>query len=208
MSMYAIKPWFVRRLRRVEDVLVRARVSPDALTFAAIVVCLATGAAIAAGGLTHHPAMWLLVPPLVLIRLACNALDGSIARRTGRSRSLGAAINELGDRVGDAAMIGAAGFAAPPALATGAVAASFLASFTGVLALGLTGSRDYAGPMGKADRATLVAIGAAAGAIAGSEVPFVIVLWVIVAGGVVTAAVRFARMRDALGREGRDAVRR
>jgi CDP-diacylglycerol--glycerol-3-phosphate 3-phosphatidyltransferase len=144
--------------------------------------------------LLHRPSIWLAVPPLVLVRLALNALDGSIARRTRRARPFGAALNEIGDRVGDAAIIGATGFASRPALAAGAVASSFLASSTGVLALALTGRRDSGGPMGKADRAALIALGAAIGAIAGSAVPFTIVLWTIVVGGLVTTVARIRRI--------------
>jgi phosphatidylglycerophosphate synthase len=198
VSLYSIKPWFVRRLRRVEDALVARRVSPDSLTIAAVAVSLAAGAAIAVGGVADRPMVWLAVPPLVLVRLALNALDGSIARRTGRSRPMGAALNEIGDRVSDAAMIGAAGFVVQPVLAASAVGSSFLASFTGVLALALTGRRDSGGPAGKADRAACVAAGAAAGALAGSALPFTIVLWVVVAGGIATTVARLARIRATL----------
>jgi CDP-diacylglycerol--glycerol-3-phosphate 3-phosphatidyltransferase len=194
MTLYAIKPWFVRRLRRVEDALVAQRVSPDTLTLSAVVVSTAAGAAIAAGGLLQRPSLWLLVPPLVLVRLALNALDGSIARRTRRARPLGTALNEIGDRVSDAAMIGATGLAVRPGLAAGAVASSFLASSTGVLALALTGRRDSGGPMGKADRAALLAAGAMTGALVGSALPFVVVLWTVLAGGLVTTIARMRRL--------------
>jgi CDP-diacylglycerol--glycerol-3-phosphate 3-phosphatidyltransferase len=202
MGLYSIKPTFVRRLRRIEDALVRRRTSPDALTLAAVGVSIAAGCAIAAGGMLRRPSIWLAVPPLVLIRLALNALDGSVARRTGRARPAGTALNEIGDRVGDAAMIGAAGFVARPELAAGAVASSFLASFTGVLALALTGNRETGGPAGKADRVAWLAAGSAAGAIAGTAVPFTIVLWAIVGGGIATTVVRMRRIgRTLAGRE-------
>jgi phosphatidylglycerophosphate synthase len=198
VGLYAIKPWFVRRLRVVEDALVRRRVSPDAISIAAVGVSLAAGCAVALGGWLDAPSIWLAVPPLVLVRLALNALDGSIARRTRRARPAGAALNEIGDRISDAAMIGAAGFVARPELAAGAVASSFFASFTGVLALALTGRRDTTGPVGKADRAAIFAAGAASGAIVGSALPFTVALWAIVLGGVATAAVRATRIRRTL----------
>ena len=200
MSLYSIKPWFVRRLRRVEDAFVARRVSPDALTVAAVAVSFATGFAIAAGGLLGLPLLWLAVPPLVLVRLALNALDGSVARRTRRARPFGVALNEIGDRVGDAATIGATGFVVSPALASSAVASSFLASITAVLAFALTGSRDSGGPVGKADRAALLALGAASGALIGSALPFTIVVWTILAGGLVTAFLRLVRTHRALRR--------
>jgi len=198
MSLYDIKPWFVRRLRRVEDLLVARRVSPDALTLAAVAVSVAAGIAIAIGGWLDSPALWLAVPPLVLVRLALNALDGSVARRTHTARPFGAALNELGDRVSDAATIGATAFVARPALALGALASCFLASSAGVLSHAIVGRRDSGGPMGKADRAAILAVGATAGAAAGSALPFTVVLWTIVAGGVATAAARFARINRTL----------
>ena len=200
MSLYDIKPWFVRRLRRIEDVLVARRVSPDSLTFAAVGVSLATGGFIAAGGLLDQPLLWLAVPPLVLIRLALNALDGSVARRTRTSRPIGAAYNEIGDRLSDAATVGAAAFVTRPALALGALASCYLASSTGVLALALTGKRDSGGPAGKADRAAMLALGASAGALAGSALPFTIVLAAIAVGGIATAALRLNRVRATLAR--------
>lgn len=198
MSLYAIKPAFIRRLRRVEDALVARGVSADALTLAAVVVSLAAGGAIAAGGLADRPAIWLAVPPLVLVRLALNALDGSVARRTGTARPFGAALNEAGDRASDAATIGSAGFVAGPALALAAVAAALAASLCGVLALALTGRRDNGGPMGKADRAALLALGATVGALGGSALPFTIVLWIVIAGSLATAVARLARIRRAV----------
>jgi len=198
MGIYSIKPWFVRRLRRVEDALVTRRVSPDALTALAVVASIAAGAAIAAGGMLGSPLWWLAVPPLVLVRLALNALDGQVARRTGRARPSGTALNEIGDRVSDAALIGATGFVVQPALATGALASSFLVSFTGVLALALTGRRDSAGPAGKADRAALVAAAATVAVLVGSALPFTIALWSIIAGGIATAAIRLVRTQRTL----------
>jgi CDP-diacylglycerol--glycerol-3-phosphate 3-phosphatidyltransferase len=198
VGLYSIKPWFVRRLGRVEDALVAYRVSPDTLTGVAVLVSVAAGVAIAAGGLLGEPLIWLAVPPLVLARLALNALDGSVARRTRRSTPFGSALNEIGDRMSDAATVGATAFVVRPSLALGAVASCFLASHTGVIAQAVGGRREYAGPMGKADRAGLLALGASAGALAGSALPFTVVLYVIAAGSLATAGVRVARLRAAL----------
>lgn len=199
MSLYSIKPWFVRRLRRVEDVLVARRVPADVLTVAAVVVSLAAGVCIALGGLLDVPSLWLAVPPLVVVRLALNALDGSVARRTHTARPLGVALNEMGDRLSDAATIGATGFVIDPALAVGATSAAFLASSSGVLALSLTGRRDCAGPMGKADRAAVLAVGATVAAVVGSGAPLTVAITVVLVGSLVTAFARIVRLRRELG---------
>ncbi len=195
-GLYTIKPWFVRRLRRVEDALVARRVSADALTYAAVGVAATTGAVIAAGALLDRPIVWLAVGPLVLVRLALNALDGSVARRTGSARPFGQALNEVCDRVADACVIAPIALVAPPALALGALVAAFAASFTGVIALGVTGTRDYRGPMGKADRMAVVAVGG------------VLAVWwslawdvaciVLLCGAVTTAVSRLRRLRAAV----------
>lgn len=197
-GLYAIKPWFVTRLRRIEDALVARRVRPDAITAAALGVSILAGAAIALGGLLEQPLLWLAVPPLVLVRLALNALDGAVARRTGRARPFGAALNELGDRACDAALLGATAIVTDPVLALGAVAASQAVSITGVTAQALTGARDTSGPMGKADRAAVVAAGATAGALLASSKPLEIALWVVVGGAAVTVVARALRLRRAL----------
>jgi CDP-diacylglycerol--glycerol-3-phosphate 3-phosphatidyltransferase len=173
-------------------------VSPDSLTFAAVAVSVAAGASIAAGGMLDRPLLWLAVAPLVLVRLALNALDGSVARRTRSARPFGAALNEIGDRVGDAATVGATAFVAGPALALGTLASCYLASSMGVLSLALTGRRDSGGPAGKADRAALLALGATVGALAGSALPFTVALTVIAAGALATAVARLARIHRSL----------
>src|SRR2546426_10486203 len=106
MSLYSLKPWFVRRLGRAEDTLVRHRVSPDRLTAVAVAVSFAAGGAIAAGGFLRMPALWLAVAPLGLGRLALNALGGSIARRKGRAPAAGPALDQKGDPHADTAAVG------------------------------------------------------------------------------------------------------
>lgn len=201
MGLYGIKPWFVRRLRRMEDALVVRRVSPDALTFAAVAVSLAAGAAIAAGGVLGRPLLWLAVPPLVLVRLALNALDGSVARRTRTARPLGGVLNETCDRISDAAVTGATAALVDPALALGAICAGFFASFTGVLAQGASGRRDHGGPMGKADRMAVVGAGAVAATL--WRPAWEATCWTIVAGALATAAARIRRTARSLGAGGR-----
>lgn len=203
LGLYGFKPWFVRRLRRVEDALVARRVSPDSLSLAAVGVSVLAGAAIAGGGLLHRPYLWLAVPPLVLARLALNALDGRVARRTRRARPFGTAVNEVGDRLSDAATVGATGFVAGPKLGLGALACTFLASLVGVLAVGLTGRRECGGPMGKADRAALLGLGAVAGFVLGSGTPFAVALWAILIGGLTTAALRLRRTHARLAAQHR-----
>lgn len=193
-GLYAIKPWFVRRLRGVEDVLVSLRVSADALTWGAVVTAAFAAGAVAAGA--HSPLLWLAVAPLALARIALNALDGSVARRTGTARPSGALLNESCDRIADALFLAPLALIVHPALAFGALAATVLASFAGVLSQALTGVRDYGGPMGKADRMLVIGI-------ASLIAPAVPRAWTFAAttialGALVTAAARVARTHERL----------
>jgi hypothetical protein len=67
-----------RELRRLEDALVERRVSPDLLSWAAVWVSVAAGVALAAGGLMREPLLWLIVPPLVFLRLALSGLTSRV----------------------------------------------------------------------------------------------------------------------------------
>jgi CDP-diacylglycerol---glycerol-3-phosphate 3-phosphatidyltransferase len=194
-GLYAVKPWFVSRLRRAEDALVAHRVKPDVLTYAAVALSTLAGAAIIAGALLGAPILWVLVAPLGLARLALNALDGSVARRTGRATPFGAALNEICDRISDVVLIGAALVVAPAELVLAAMTLTLLVSVAGMSGLSASGHRSYAGPMGKADRVAVLSIGALLAALTASATAFQIALIVLCAGGVVTFLARLGEVR-------------
>lgn len=153
-TIYALKPAFQGLLRPVADVLVARRISPNTVTFAGIAVSLAGGACVA----LHPDARWplLLLPVLLFARMALNALDGFIARAQHRETRLGAVLNEAGDIASDAAMY------LPLALVPG-VPAPYVLAFTALGALTELvrlhhNPTNYAGPMGKSDRAALVGV--------------------------------------------------
>jgi CDP-diacylglycerol--glycerol-3-phosphate 3-phosphatidyltransferase len=194
-GLYAVKPWFVARLHRVEDMLVARAVSPDALTFGAVVVSVVAGATIAAGGILHQPLLWLAVPPLGVIRLALNALDGSVARRLGVARPFGAAINEIGDRVSDLALFAPLVAVSPAWLVVSCIAAMSLTSTAGVMSLAITGGRYSGGPMGKADRVAILGATAPIAALAGTDTAFSLAIGIITVGCGATTILRLSRLR-------------
>lgn len=193
-GLYSVKPWFLRRLRRIEDVLVERRVSPDTLTIAAVVVSIAAGAAVAAGGALEEPLWWLLVLPLGLVRLALNALDGAVARRTGVGRPFGEVVNEMGDRLADVASIAPLAFVVEPALAFAALTCALLASAAGCAGRAVTGQRATGGVMAKADRVAVLAVAGAAGAVTSSSTPFEVAAWIVAIGSVVTGVGRLVSL--------------
>jgi CDP-diacylglycerol--glycerol-3-phosphate 3-phosphatidyltransferase len=198
VGIYSIKPWFVRVLKPLEDTMVRRGVSPDALTAGAVGVSLLAGGAVALGARIEQPSIWLAAPPLLLLRLALNALDGAVARRTGDARPFGAVVNEVGDRVCDAVTLGATAFVVGAGPALAATALAYLGSLTGVLAQALTGHRDSGGPMGKADRVAVLATTVGMAALTASPRPIEVGVWAIAVGSAATAAMRLARLRRSL----------
>lgn len=182
-GLYGIKPVFVARLRHLEDLAVRRGVSPDALTVAGVGLGVLTGVALAAGAVV--PLLWLTVAPLVLARMACNAIDGSLARRTGTATRRGAVLNELGDRVADAATFLALAAVTGLALALAVVVVVLATSFVAVVGQALVGRRIAAGPMGKPDRVAVIACAAAVAAFTG-PLALIVGAWMIVGLGSVT----------------------
>ena len=80
MRAHRIIHWITRRSQSVDQVMARHGASRS-VTLAAIGVSVAAGIVLALGGLLHRPALWLAVPPLVLIRLALGAVQRSVLRR-------------------------------------------------------------------------------------------------------------------------------
>lgn len=195
IGIYPLKPWFLRRLRSLEDRLVARRVSPTTLSWAAVVVSVAAGVAFAGGAALHRPLLWLVVPPLALIRLALNALDGAVARRTGSATPFGMAVNEIGDRVCDVALLSPLAVVVDPTLVTTAVAGSFLTSIVGLTASVVTGRRATSGSMGKADRMLVLAAAVTVAAITGSEQVLHLSVWLIVLGTALTTLSRLHALR-------------
>ena len=163
-SVYDLKPAFQGLLRPLVRGLARAGVTANQVTLAAMLLSLATGAAIALG--PKRTGLLLLLPLVLFLRMALNAIDGMLAREHDQKTRLGAVLNELGDVVSDAALYLplalVPGFSAP--LVVLIVLFAALSEMTGVITQTLGASRRYDGPMGKSDRALVFgAVGLALG---------------------------------------------
>ena len=149
-SIYDLKPAFQGLLRPLTRALAGAGVTANAVTVTAALLSLAVGAALA----LSRGAL-LLLPAVLFVRMALNAIDGMLAREHGQQSKLGALLNELGDVVSDAALYLplalVPGFDAR--LAVGIVVLAGLSETPGVLGPTIGASRRYDGPMGKSDRA-------------------------------------------------------
>lgn len=186
-GLYALKPWYARRLRPLRTALAARRVSPHTLTLAGVACGALAGAALAAGG-----GAALLVPPLVALRLAFANLDGAVARDSGRATRWGLVVNELGDRTADLAMLAGAFALAPAPLVLLAMLAATLPSWVALAGAAAGTPRVNGGPVGKTERCLLACVAAL---VPGAAVP---VLWTVAGGSLVTAALRLRRVQVAL----------
>ncbi len=152
-TIYDLKPKFQALLRPICVGLVRAGITANAVTGAALVLSVAHGAWLALMPTSRWPL--LLLPVTLFVRMALNAIDGMMAREHGQASATGAVLNELSDVVADAALY--LPFALIPGvdgqLVVLVVIAGIIAEMTGALGPMLGGIRQYNGPLGKSDRA-------------------------------------------------------
>lgn len=157
ISIYNIKPKFQQLLRPVLVKLHALGVTANGLTWSAIILSFAIG-----GLFYWKPSGFMLIvlPVVLLLRMALNALDGMMARQYNMQSKKGELLNELGDILADIALF------LPLILLPGLhpmvlfafIILGVVNEFTGVLAKAINGKRRYDGPMGKSDRALLVGI--------------------------------------------------
>lgn len=154
-TIYDLKPAFQQLLRPLMVWLANAGITPNQITWAALLLSVATGAAV----VWTDGASWLLlsIPLVLLVRMALNALDGMLAKEYQQQSRAGAMLNEMGDVVADAALylplgllVGVSGV-----MVTLFVIVGIFAEMAGVLGAAIGGTRRYDGPMGKSDRAFL-----------------------------------------------------
>ncbi|RWI19359.1 MAG: CDP-alcohol phosphatidyltransferase family protein [Mesorhizobium sp.] len=160
-TLYALKPAFQDRLRPLVNRLAAMGVTANGITIAAALLSIAAGSAIAI--LPDWSPLLFLIPLVLFLRMALNAIDGMLAREHGQASTLGMYLNEICDVVSDLALI--LPFAALPQFgAWGVVAfavAAALTEFAGVLGIAAGIGRNYAGPFGKSDRALALGVAAA-----------------------------------------------
>jgi len=152
-SIYDIKPAFQNLLRPLCRSLAKAKITANQVTLSAVFLSAAAGAAIL--WFRDASAILLILPPVLFVRMALNAIDGMLAREFDMKSNLGAVLNELGDVVSDAVLY--APFAVVggvnPWLVGVIVVLSIISEMTGVVGIQIGASRRYDGPMGKSDRA-------------------------------------------------------
>jgi CDP-diacylglycerol--glycerol-3-phosphate 3-phosphatidyltransferase len=194
-SVYDLKPKFQGIFWPVTNALAGIGITANQVTLAALLMSFATGTAIY---FSRSLRILLLLPLVLFVRMALNAIDGMLAREHNQKTPLGAILNELGDVLSDAALYLPLAFFLPfdPVAIVLIVLLATITEMTGVLGVLIGASRRYDGPMGKSDRAFVFG---AFGLLLGMNLPIFPavrpVLWIVVFLLVLTI---FNRARGAL----------
>lgn len=195
-SIYDIKPQFQALLRPSTRKLARSGVTANQVTIAATLLSICAGGAVYV--LADHSRVLLILPGVLLARMALNAVDGMLAREHSMESKLGAILNEVGDVVSDLALYLplaiVPGF--HPKLVVLCAVLALLTEFIGVVSLQVGGTRRYDGPMGKSDRAFV--FGAIALAIGFGVAPSDWLDWTLGGVAVLSVATGWNRARRAL----------
>lgn len=158
ISIYNIKPRFQNLLRPLLIVLYKAGVTANQITISSIVLSAAIGTCFWFAD--KNKILFLALPLGLLIRMALNALDGMMAKTYNQSTKSGELLNEIGDVISDLLIF----FpllkheAAHLYLLVVFICLSVVNEFCGVLGKVISGVRRYDGPMGKSDRAFVLAL--------------------------------------------------
>jgi CDP-diacylglycerol---glycerol-3-phosphate 3-phosphatidyltransferase len=197
-GLYALKPWYTKRLTPIVNAAVAHHVSPDVFTVAGVVAAGGAGVVVALG-------WWPLASLFLALRLAGANLDGAVARARGVSRPWGFVVNEIGDRTSDLlTFAGLAVWAArqhgpgmhwlswPVLQVLAAALAATMPTFASLAAAAAGAQRRNGGPLGKTERCLFVVVATA--------VPLImpVVLMQIVNGSLLTTVLRLRAARREL----------
>lgn len=188
--------------------LAASGVTPNAISLFGLAVGIGSGAALWLTAIFPEFArpLWLASAAMVVARGVSNMLDGMVAVEHGQAGAAGLFYNEVPDRISDVALMVGAGYSLGGSVTAGWAAACVALFVTYIRAIGtLAGApADFGGPMAKQQRMFSLAAGSTFLALtpAGWRLALgpdgawgltAVLLWVIVAGGVLTAILRLRR---------------
>ena len=144
--------------------------------------------------------LWLGAAAGIQLRLGANMLDGLVAVEEGKGSATGALYNEAPDRVEDALLLVAAGYACGmPELGYGATVLAFGTAYIRALGGALGFAQDFVGPMAKQHRMFVLTVGALAAMFVPDGAQAVrVALGVIVVGSALTCVIRLSRIAGLL----------
>lgn len=156
ISIYEIKPKFQQLLMPIVDWMRKIGMTPNQVTILALVLSILTGIILS----IFHENKWIyiLMPIVMFVRMALNAIDGVMAKKYQMKSHLGFLLNELGDVISDLFLFIPFVFIAED-YGIGImlfISLSIISEMAGVTVRVIGSSRRYDGPMGKSDRAFIV----------------------------------------------------
>ncbi|WP_436857804.1 CDP-alcohol phosphatidyltransferase family protein [Mammaliicoccus sciuri] len=156
ISIYEIKPKFQQLLMPIVDWMRKNGMTPNQVTILALVLSIVTGIILS----IFHENKWIyiLMPIVMFVRMALNAIDGVMAKKYQMKSHLGFLLNELGDVISDLFLFIPFVFIAED-YGIGImlfISLSIISEMAGVTVRVIGSSRRYDGPMGKSDRAFIV----------------------------------------------------
>jgi phosphatidylglycerophosphate synthase len=140
--------------------LARMGVSPNSISVASFFASLGSGIALYMSNGSDYSIYILLGACLMLLlRGACNMLDGMVAVSTGIASRSGELFNEVPDRLSDSVILIGAGYAAGgvPELGYIAAIAAVFTAYVRVQGCSLGAPADFGGPMAKIHRMVVIA---------------------------------------------------
>ncbi len=156
ISIYEIKPKFQQLLMPIVDWMRKIGMTPNQVTILALLLSMVTGIILS----IFHENKWIyiLMPIVMFVRMALNAIDGVMAKKYQMKSHLGLLLNELGDVISDLFLFIPFVFIAED-YGIGImlfISLSIISEMAGVTVQVIGSSRRYDGPMGKSDRAFIV----------------------------------------------------
>lgn len=156
ISIYEIKPKFQQLLMPIVDWMRKIGMTPNQVTILALLLSIVTGIILS----IFHENKWIyiLMPIVMFVRMALNAIDGVMAKKYQMKSHLGLLLNELGDVISDLFLFIPYVFIAED-YGIGImlfISLSIISEMAGVTVQVIGSSRRYDGPMGKSDRAFIV----------------------------------------------------
>lgn len=156
ISIYEIKPKFQRLLMPIVDWMRKIGMTPNQVTILALLLSIVTGIILS----IFHENKWIyiLMPIVMFVRMALNAIDGVMAKKYQMKSHLGLLLNEIGDVISDLFLFIPFVFIAED-YGIGImlfISLSIISEMAGVTVQVIGSSRRYDGPMGKSDRAFIV----------------------------------------------------
>lgn len=147
---------FQNLLRPIVGVLHARGITPNQVTVSAMILSIVTGILVLI--FKDSSGIFLIIPIVLFVRMALNAIDGIMAKEYDMQTPKGAFLNEMGDVISDAALYLPFTMVASvnSIIVVLFVVVAIFTEMAGVLAQAISNDRRYDGPMGKSDRAVLV----------------------------------------------------